>query len=494
MSISRVTWVLAMFSVAIMARPLPTRAAPPDHDERLVTLDGQALHYRATAGLMPIEDAKGQTIARMFYVAYTVDNLAKPSQRPLTFAYNGGPGGSAALVHLGAFGPRIASTTDEKPTEPPFSLVDNPDSILDVTDLVFIDPVGAGFSRLTDAGKPEDFFGVKQDAAAFSQFIRRYLTTAHRWTSPKYLIGESYGTYRSVAVAKDLQQNGVALSGITLMSTILDNETLFPRLGNDEPYWLFLPTEVAVAALYHKTAFADSPALLEQARAFAAGPYLHFLAEGGGASPEERAQITQRLHELIALPTDLIDSMSQRISPDVFRANLLGNTTVIGAADARYRTAVPPGDPESSPRDPTADAVMPPFTAVVNAYLRDELGYQDNGDYVVLNGAVGDQWQWSPDARGVPGAAEVLESLRDVMVAEPALRIFSANGLYDMTSPFLATEYTLSYLGLPAGRGAAISFGYYPSGHMIYLNPAAHDQLRRDLVAFYRNDAANNGH
>ena len=448
-------------------------------------LDQHAVHYHVTAGTIPIENAQGQTIARMFYVAYTADGLGTSAQRPLTFAYNGGPGGSAALVHLGAFGPRIARMSDAKTTELPSSLMDNPDSILDVTDLVFIDPVGAGFSRLTGPGSPGDFFGVKQDAAAFSQFIRRYLTIDHRWTSPKYLIGESYGTYRSVEVAKDLQEDGVALSGITLMSTILDNETLFPRLGDDEPYWLFLPTEVAVAALYHKTAFIGAPALLEQARTFAAGPYLHFLAAGVTASPDERAQITQKLHELIGLPIELINSMSQRISPDVFRANILGRATVVGAADARYRAAVPPHASDNAPRDPTADAIMPPFTAEVNEYLRDELGYHTDDEYVVLDESIGERWQWSPDARGTPGASEVLEDLRDVMIAEPSLKVFSANGIYDMTSPFFATEYTLDHLGLPAGRERAISFRYYPSGHMIYLNPAAHDRLRRNLIAFY---------
>ena len=312
MSIHRTIRLLAFVSIATPALA-STGAAPSRHDDRSVMLGGQAVHYRVTADTLPIEDPAGRTIARMFYVAYVADGVGTPSQRPLTFAYNGGPGGSAALLHLGAFGPRMAKIADGMMTRPPFGLVDNPDSLLDVTDLVFVDPVGAGFSRLTDAGKPADFFGVKQDAAAFAQFIRRFLTSTHRWTSPKYLIGESYGTYRSVEVAKDLQQDNVTLSGITLMSTILDNETLFPRLGDDEPYWLFLPTEAAVAALYHKTASVGSSELLEQARSFAAGPYLHFLAEGVTASPDERARMTQSLHELIGLPVGLIDSMSQRI-------------------------------------------------------------------------------------------------------------------------------------------------------------------------------------
>ncbi len=470
------------------AAPEPTVAASVTH--HVAVIGGKAIRYTATAGTIEVTGPGEQSHADLFYVAYTVDADGEPGSRPLTFAYNGGPGGSSALVHMAAFGPRTLRVADAaEPPPSPRTIIDNPDSLLDVSDLVFVDPIGSGYSRLLPGAKADDFYGVVQDAHVTAQFIRRYIDRNNRWSSAKYLAGESYGTLRSAVTARLLQQDGISLKGIVLMSTILDNTTLFPQAGNDEPYWLFLPSEAAVAAYHHRIATPpDLDNFLREVRAFAAGEYLMALAQGSMLPQSRRASIADALHRYTGLPTDEILRADLRVTPDGFARMLLADQGQIAArADGRFLAPLAQPAGEAAPAgDPAYDAIIPAFTATLNTYLRDELGYVSADRYVVLDSGIADMWQWAPTSRGSPTALSVGYDLRDTMIASPDLRVFSVNGVYDLTSPFLASEYTLSHLGLPPERQGNISYGYYPSGHMVYINEAARAQLKRDLTSFYK--------
>ena len=469
-------------------------AAAPARSETAIThptarIGTRAISYTATAGTITLTDAKDQPTANMFYVAYTAEGLGPTARRPLTFSYNGGPGGSSALVHMGAFGPRTVVTTNAAPTPPaPYTIVDNADSLLDTSDLVFVDAVGTGFSRITGKGEAKDFYGVVQDGRAFTQFIRRYISANGRWNSPKYLAGESYGTTRSAVLASMLQDEGIALSGVTLMSTVLDFSTLIPQPGNDLPYWTYLPSEAAVAAYHHKIAPSpDLPAFLQTVRAYAQGPYLSALAKGAALPPAERDAVAAQLHADTGLPVDYLERSNLRVTPERFEKQLLtASDETIGRYDARFRNADldPIGDHADT--DPSSDAVFGAFTAAFNTYIRDELHYRSDADYEFLSRDVNRQWQWHTEERGSPSAVNVSADLAKAMTENPYLRVFSANGLYDLATPFFATEYTLGHLGLAPALQSHITYGYYPAGHMIYLNPVAHAALKSDLVRFYR--------
>ncbi len=479
--------VEAAFSPQSASSAVPSTATVTPH---VAVIGGDPVKYTATAGTIEVTGLGGQSRANVFYIAYTVDRRGEDGPRPLTFAYNGGPGGSSALVHMAAFGPRtirLADAADPPPS--PRTIIDNPDSLLDISDLVFIDPVGSGFSRLLPSAKADDFYGVTQDAHVTAQFIRRYIAQNDRWSSDKYLAGESYGTLRSAVTAKLLQQDGITLAGIVLMSTILDNTTLFPQAGNDEPYWLFLPSEAAVAAYHHRIVQPpDLDSFLREVRGFASGPYLAALAQGSALPQAQRESIAALLHRYTGLPIDQILRASLRVTPDGFARTLLADQgQVVARADGRFHAPLAQPAGEAAPTsDPAYDAIIPAFTAALNTYLRDELGYVTTERYVVLDPGIADAWQWAPTDRGSPTALSVGYDLRDVMLSNPDLRVFSVNGLFDLTSPFLASEYTLSHLGLPPERQSNIAYGYYPSGHMTYINEAARAQLKRDLTSFYR--------
>ena len=472
------------------AAPLALPKAQTAITHHTARIGARTIRYTATAGTIVLTNAKDEPAASMFYVAYTADDAGAKNRRPITFAYNGGPGGSSALVHMGAFGPRTVVTTNAATTPPPpYDIIDNPDSLLDTSDLIFVDAVGTGFSRLVGGGTAKDFYGVEQDGQAFEQFVRRYITLNDRWNSPKYLAGESYGTTRSVVLAKMLQDRGIVLNGITLISTVLDFSTLIRQPGNDEPYWLYLPSEAAVAAFHQKlpSAPADVNAFLQTVRAFAQGPYLAALAKGAALTPAERAVIAQTLHADTGLPVDYFVRSDLRVPPDRFEKQLLGSTNeTIGRYDGRFREFDVDSIGDSADTDPSSDAVFGAFTAAFNRYVREELHYRTDATYEFLSEDVNRHWQWYRHGESSPVAVNVGHDLRDVMTANPYLRVFSANGIYDLATPFFATEYSLAHLGLNPVLQSHISYGYYPAGHMIYLNPVAHAALKADLARFYR--------
>jgi carboxypeptidase C (cathepsin A) len=289
-------------------------------------------------------------------------------------------------------------------------------------------------------------------------------------------------------LAKMLQDDGIALSGIVLISSVLDFSTIGPQPGNDLPYWLYLPTEAAVAAYQHKgsAGSVDSPGLLHDARVFAEGPFAQALAKGAALEPAERDAIAQRLHAFTGLPVDYLVRSNLRVRPGRFEKTLLGDEDrTVGRYDGRFSNfdLDPAGD--AAETDPSSDAVFGAFTASFNRYVRDELHYRTEAPYEFLSYAVNDAWNWKRGDRDRPGALNVSADLRDAMTSNPFLRVFSANGIYDLATPFFATEYSLAHLGLAPELQRHISFGFYPSGHMIYLNPEAHAALKRDLVAFY---------
>jgi carboxypeptidase C (cathepsin A) len=470
----------------------PTPDGPPRErtvsTEHTAVINGKTVAYVATAGTIFLRDDKDEATASVFYHAYVATGLGPTSRRPITFSYNGGPGGSSALVDMGAFGPRTVVTINgEQSKPPPYDIVDNQNSILDKTDLVFIDAPGTGFSRLIGKGTPKDYYGVDEDGRAFAQFIRRYITTNDRWNSPKYLIGESYGTTRSAVLADLLERGGIAVTGVTLMSTVLDFSTLEGGPGDDAPYISFLPTEAAVAAYQKKIAApADLDAFLAEVRAFAAGPYASALLAGDPLPASDRTRIANKLHDYTGLPVDYILRSDLRIPPQRFQKALLdGDEETVGRYDARFRgfDIDPIGADAQS--DPSSDAVFSAFTASFNRYVRSELGYKTDDEYRFLSGEVNRTWDWGSNGRSRPVAREVIGNLSRAMTADRYLHVLSVNGLYDMATPFFATERSLNDLSIVPQLQKNISFKYYPSGHMIYINPVAHDALRADLDAFY---------
>jgi carboxypeptidase C (cathepsin A) len=445
--------------------PIPAPNVPAAVTHHTALIGGREIRYTATAGTIVLTDAKDEPAASVFYVAYTADGLGSKSERPITFAYNGGPGGSSALIHMGAFGPRTVVTTNGAATRPaPYRIVDNENSLLGSSDLVFVDAVGTGFSRVVGHATGKDFYGVDEDGKAFTQFIRRYITTNGRWNSPKYLAGESYGTTRSCVLAKMLQDDGIVLTGVTLISSVLDFATLDAQPGDDEPYWLFLPTEAAIAAYHHKVvAPADLPAYLASVRTYARGEYAHALS---------------------AVRSNL------RVQPGRFEKQLLGDEErTIGRYDGRFSNFDLDPIASSAETDPSSDAVFGAFTAAFNTYVREELGYKTDATYEFLSGAVNGAWNFKRSGSDDANAVNVSNDLQAAMTANPYLRVFSANGIYDLATPFFATEYSLAHLGLPPELQSHISFGYYPAGHMIYVNPVAHAALVHDLTAFYHTGA-----
>lgn len=467
-------------------------APKPAVSHHRITLGGKPVAYAATAGTVDLKDAKGETIARMFAVAYTGEGPDAKS-RPVTFAFNGGPGSSSLWLHMGSFGPVRVETSDARPTPPPpYRIVDNAQSLLDRTDLVFVDAVGTGFSRIVGKGEGKNFYGTDADVEAFGQFIERWVSANGRWNSPKFLLGESYGTTRGAALLAYLERRGMAFNGAIFVSSYLNAWDDFsgPAFSNDLPYALYLPT-MAATAWYHKKldpAPPDLPAFLDEVRAFALGEYAPALAKGNRLSEPERAAVVAKLRRYTGLSETFIRNGNLRIDPSRFEKELLrGEQRTVGRLDARFEGIDHDAAGEFPEYDAANNAFGSAFTAAANTYLRDTLGYQTDDLYKPTNYAeVGRDWD---DRHRIDGnrtpMPDVAEDLRQAMSINTSLRIFSANGWFDFATPFFETEYTISHMGLDPKLEKNIVFGYYPSGHMIYLHPPALEKMRADLAKFY---------
>jgi carboxypeptidase C (cathepsin A) len=464
-------------------------------DERTVSsrhtavVDGRTLPYTATAGTLTIRDSNGKPTASIFYTADSVDSVPG-SRRPVTFFYNGGPGSASLWLRMGSFGPMRIQTTNAQYIRPaPFNFTANPDTLLGATDLVFIDAPGTGYSRPLGDAKPADFYGVDQDADAFARAIERYVTKFGRWDSPKFLFGESYGTTRSGALAYQLQQRGMALNGVILLSSIMNYGRRQPGLDRD--YINYLPSYATTAWYHHK--MANPPATVAEAaaeaRAFAEGPYAAALEKGQTISKQEEDQVAQQMSALTGLSPQFIENADLRVSLSAFRKELLRDQRLtVGRYDSRYTGVDPDASGDAPDFDASDVAISGAFVGTLQSYLAHELGYQTDMPYrLSASDADGFKWDWNHKAPGVRFTLNMPNTALDLSAAmrtNPYLKVLSLNGYYDMATPFFGTEYDLNHMMLEPAQQQNLEFRYYPSGHMVYLNPDALHAMRLDVQNF----------
>jgi carboxypeptidase C (cathepsin A) len=480
---------------------------PPHHEESVVetqhsvTIGRKKIAYTAAAGRTILREEDGKKKASFFSVSYTRDGVEDPSARPLVFCFNGGPGSASVWLHLGAFGPRrVLLDDDGMPGPPPGKLVDNPHAILDVADIVFIDPVGTGFSRPIPDDDLKQFAHFKRDIESVGEFIRLYLTRHQRWASPKFLAGESYGTTRSAGLAAHLyKRHGIAFNGLLLISSILNFQTAgfdsstwtFSR-GNDLPYPLFLPT-YAAAAWYHRRLAPAYQALplrtfLDEVEVFAAGAYASALFQGDALDEAGRKKVAAKIASYIGLSVEYVLRYDLRIEILRFCKQLLReDRRTIGRIDARYTGIDRFADGDAMESDPSIDATMGPFTASLNDYVRRELGYESELPYEILSEKVHEAWDYEEFKNS---HVDVSEALRETMSRNPAMRVFVASGYYDLATPHFATDYTFNHLGLDPSLRANVEIAYYEAGHMMYAHKPSREQLAADVKGFIARAAA----
>lgn len=450
-----------------------------------VTINGQVINYTVTAGYLPLKDQQGKAKANIFFVAYTKDDVNKDT-RPITYAFNGGPGSASIWLHMGVLGPyRVAMNDDGSAPNSPYKYEANPYSWLDMTDLLFIDPVSTGYSRPAANEKEQEFHGYTEDIQSVGDFIRYYTTKFERWASPKFLAGESYGTTRAAGLSGYLQQrHNIFLNGIILISSVLNFQTLEFSTGNEMPYIMFLPTYTATAWYHHKLPVDMQQKSLKEvvqtARDYASNGYLLALMKGDQLTQQETNTTIQKLHSLTGLSEDFIRRSNLRISDGRFFKELLrdsGKTT--GRLDSRF-TGVDRDDAgEGIEFDPSMSNIMGMFSGAMNNYTRKELQYKNDLPYEALT-YVG------PWTLATNNYLDVSETLRSAMSQNPYLKVWIACGYYDLATPFFAAEYTVHHMGLRPEQQNRISLTYYEAGHMMYIHKPSLIQLKKDAEAFYR--------
>jgi len=450
-----------------------------------VNAGGRDVAYTATCGTLALTTEEGEVEARVFFTAYTLDGQVDPSVRPVTFTFNGGPGSSSVWLHMGAFGPRrVAMNPEGSPLPPPGVLVDNEHSLLDVTDLVFIDPVTTGFSRAAEDIDDSVFHGVEEDVESVGQFVHEWVSRNDRWASPKFLCGESYGTTRAAALTAHLQERyGMYMSGAVLVSAVLDFQTLRTHIGNDLPYILILPSFAATAQFHNRLSLelmGDLEVLLDEVEEFARGEYASALFQGSRLPPEERRAVAVKLARYTGLDVDFVLASDLRVSTARFTKELRRSERMtVGRLDSRFTGRDRDAAGEAYEYDPSYAAILGPYAATVNDYLRRELGYETGLPYEILTGRV---HPWKMEEGGF---VNVAEDLRGAMARNPHLQVFVANGYYDLATPYFATEYTFDHLAIDDEYQSRVSMGYYPAGHMMYIQESSHAALARDVRAFY---------
>jgi carboxypeptidase C (cathepsin A) len=467
----------------------PETTSVTKHD---VTVGGQLIHYTATAGNLLIRDEQDKPNASLFYVAYTQDG-AESKSRPVTFFYNGGPGAATIWLHMGSFGPvRVITESPEASAPAPFNLVPNEYSLLDKSDLVFIDAPLCGFSRAVGKGTIKEFAGTDQDIQAFKKFIERYITANQRWNSPKFLFGESYGTTRSAGLVAALQGDGVSFNGVVLLSSILNYNIRNP--GYDTEAVGYLPSFAAIGYYYKKVKATGTMAdWVQQAREFARGPYAQALQQGDRLSQAEFDATAERMSALTGLKVDYIKEARLRVSASRFRKELLrDDDRTLGRYDARFMGWDPDAAGENPGSDPSDTGISGVYVGAFHDYIQRELKYMSQETYYTSGPGVNQAWDFKHrpaggggQGRGEQSNPDTAVDLADTIRKNPRLRVFSANGYFDLATPFFATEYDLNHMSLPGKLVSNVQYGYYPAGHMVYLNVEALKQMKGDMAKFY---------
>jgi carboxypeptidase C (cathepsin A) len=480
------------------------KTGPQEFEDRLVethhsaTISGQTIPYTVTCGTIILKEetekggeAKGESEgekarASIFFVAYTRTDVDDPASRPLTFSFNGGPGSSSVWLHMGILGPqRVLMDEKGNSLPPPYRLVENEFSLLDETDLVFIDPVSTGFSRVLVGEQAKAFHGFKKDIESVGDFIRLYTTRYRRWASPKFLIGESYGTTRAAGLSGYLQdRHGLFLNGIMLVSSVLSFQTLEFEIGNDLPYILFLPTYAATAWYHSKlepALQADLHQTLAEVEDFAMGEYSQALMKGSALPEDEREAVAQKLARYTGLSLDYIERTGLRINIFRFVKELLRRERrTVGRLDSRFTGIDRDAAGESFEYDPSYTNILGPYTSMFNHYVRSILNFESDLPYEILNPRV---WPWSY-AEHENRFVEVAETLRKAATINPFMRIFVANGYFDLATPYFATRYTFNHLSLDPALQGSISMADYEAGHMMYIHLPSLEKLKADLANF----------
>jgi carboxypeptidase C (cathepsin A) len=475
--------------------PKPEEKAVTTHHQ--ITLGGRVIPYTATTGTLLLKEEDGRPKASIFFVYYARDGVKDLGRRPITYTFNGGPGSSSVWLHLGAFGPRrvVMETQGDVPPgalpvppAPPYQLVDNGESLLDVTDLLFIDPVTTGFSREVPGEDPQQFHGFREDLESVGEFIRLWTARFGRWQSPKFLAGESYGTTRAAGLAHYLQErHGMYLNGVVLLSSILNFQTARFDTGNDLPYPLFLPTYTATA-WYHRKLPEDLQragleAAVAEAERFALGDYTLALAQGSRLAPEARRDIAAKLARYTGLSADFLERTNLRPEIQAFVKELLrSDRATVGRLDSRYRGIDRDAAGEAAEIDPSYAAIQGPFTALLNHYVSDELGFKSDLPYEILTDRVR-PWSYRESSNRY---LNVAEDLRQALAENPALQVFVGKGYYDLATPFFAAEYTFDHLGYEPSWRQRVTVAEYEAGHMMYIRKADREKLKADLAAFIR--------
>lgn len=457
-----------------------------------ITLDGQKIDYTAVAGTIMLRDAEDKPTAEIFYIAYTRDGMEDLSRRPVTFSFNGGPGSSSVWLHLGLLGPRRVRMEDNgSPLPPPYQLIDNEFSMLDESDLVFIDPVSTGYSRPVKPDDAKKFHGVEEDIRSVAEFIRLYSTRNGRWASPKFIIGESYGTTRAAGLSGDLRERlHMNVNGIMLVSVVLNFQTLRFAEGNDLPYVLFLPT-YAATAWYHKRLPDDLQQLpltelLPAVEAFAGTDYNTALLQGTALPAGQRQEIIKKLARFTGLSESYIDRADLRVSIGRFAEELLRDQNrVVGRFDSRFKGYVRDRLAGTMEYDPSGEAIFSAFTSTFNHYVRAELKFESDLLYEILNGAV-NPWNW----REQNAYLNVTEPLAESLTRNPFLRVHVSNGYFDLATPYYATRYTFNHLGIDPALAKNVTLDDYTAGHMMYLNLPDLKKQKADLTRFIRASSA----
>lgn len=466
----------------VKAKPDQEAHAPVVH-QRTIVLDGQDIDYTVTAAKLQLKTNEGKARADIFHISYIRTNVKHPGQRPVVFAFNGGPGSSSVWLHLGALGPRLVPSAPDGTVAlaPPQRTIPNPHSILDVADLVFIDPVSTGYSRPEGEAKASEFHGLDEDIESVGDFIRRWVTEHERWGSPKFLLGESYGGVRAAGLADHLQSRyGMNLNGVVLLSSLLDFRTLRSATGDDLSTIVYLPAFTAVAH-HHKKIRGDRTKLLKEARTYANGEYAKLLLQGTDLDEQARKNAAKRLSQLSGISASIWLETDLRLSPSRFRKELLRREgKVLGRFDGRVAWDAASRDSDYAGYDPSYAVVQGAFSTAMLDYLTKDLGWEEENPYEILSSKV-HGWKWGQENRVVNMSGRLTSAMR----TNPNLRVLVLCGHTDLATPPTGIEHTFRHLfGLPAARRQSVQFEYYDAGHMFYLNEPDLAKMRTDLLKF----------